>query len=176
MNFVDVILGIFILAFLINGIKKGFISSVVHLLGLIVAVFLIGKIGYDVRIALMEKFTISETIATIIAYIIIFLVIMLIAKIVIIILHKIVTFLSLKFLDRILGAIFGILNGILILAILLIILDISPISKIVAQGTENSKISSFVRIFTGKAYEKIPQLEEGKDKLEEIIEKVTEKI
>lgn len=176
MNLVDVILGIFILAFLINGIIKGFISSVVHLLGLIIAVFLIGKIGYDVRIALMEKFTIGETIATIIAYILIFLVIMLIAKIVIMILHKIVTFLNLKFLDRILGGLFGILNGILILAILLIILDISPISKIVAQGTENSKISSFVRIFTGKAYKKIPKLEEGKDKLEEIIKKVTEKI
>ena len=176
MNLIDVIFGIFLLVFFVIGFKKGFISSVVYLLGLIIAVFLSGKIGYDVRIALMEKFTISETIAMIIAYILIFLVIMLIAKIVIIILNKIVTFLNLKFLDRILGGLFGILNGILILAILLIILDISPISKIVAKGTENSKISSFVRIFTGKAYKKIPKLEEGKDKLEEIIEKVTEKI
>ncbi len=174
MNLVDIILGIFILVFLINGIRKGFIASVVHLIGLIVAVFLIGKIGYNVRIALMEQFSTSETIATIIAYILIFLVIMLIAKIITIILHKIVTFLNLKFLDRILGGLFGILNGILILAILLIILDISPISKTVAQGTENSQVTSFVRIFTGKAYEKIPKLKEEKGKLEKIIDGLTD--
>ena len=176
MNLIDVILGIFILIFVINGIRKGFIASVLHVLGLLVALFLIAKIGYEVRIALMEQFTMNATIATIIAYILIFLVIMLIAKIIIVILKKIVTFLNLKFLDRILGALFGILSGILILAILLIILDISPISEIVTKGTKDSQVTSIVRIFTGKAYETIPELEEKKDQLEEIFEKTTERI
>ena len=49
MNVLDIILGVFLLILMFNGFRKGFIKSVIGLLGLVVIVFFIAKTGHLVK-------------------------------------------------------------------------------------------------------------------------------
>ncbi|MBC8384910.1 MAG: CvpA family protein [Candidatus Cloacimonetes bacterium] len=169
MNIADIILGIFLLIFIIHGFVKGLIASLLHLVGLILAVVLIANTGTIVKESMMVKFGLSETLAVIFAYVLIFILIMLIFRIAIIIFHKVVNFLNLTALNRILGAVFGLLNGVLIIAILLVILDLSPLGKIINENTQNSKVITYTRVLTSKLQTNFPKVEEEKEKLEELI-------
>jgi len=110
MNILDIILGIFLLVLLVHGLMKGFIKSIVSLFSLFVIVLLIAKSGHLFKGMLMVRLGFSELFAIICSYILIALAIVLIAKLTIKILQMIIEFLHLKWLDRLLGALFGVFN------------------------------------------------------------------
>ena len=168
MHILDIILGIFLLLFMINGIRKGFIAGVIHLIGLILAIIIIGSTATPVKNGLIEHFHLSETLALILAYILIFLIIMVIVRIVIIILHRIVQTLQLMWLNRLLGAVFGIFNGLLILGLIILGLNLLPFQEDVRAFTDKSYIAGNVR--------KIVENLESKKKIKEISDPIKESI
>jgi membrane protein required for colicin V production len=172
-NIIDVILGIFLFIFFIIHLRKGLVASVLHLAGLILTVLLVHHIGYDVKEMVIAKFQFSNTLATILAYILIILAVMLVTKIVIYIIHKVVSFLNLSAINKILGGIFGLANGILVISILLIVIDISPFLKNVRPVVNESFIVQFTRKVTGSAKESIPKLQETEKKAKEYLKDKT---
>ncbi|MBN2461182.1 MAG: CvpA family protein [Candidatus Cloacimonetes bacterium] len=180
MNVLDIIFGVILLLFLLNGIRKGLVSSLIHLLGLVLAVVLISKTGHLVKAGLMDKFNMSEILAVIIAYVLIFLVIMIITRIAIKLVNRMVQFLNLMWLNRLLGGIFSLFCGVLIIAILIILANISPFEKEIREFTSASYIISTIRTTTEKLesrYQKIEEIKKPiKDTITDTIEKEQEKL
>jgi uncharacterized membrane protein required for colicin V production len=179
MNIIDIILSIFLVALLFHGLIKGFVKSIIRLISLFLIILLIAKTGHIVKGMFMVKLGFSELVAVVCSYILITLSIILIAKLAIKILESILEFLQLKWLDRFLGALLGLFNGILILAIILMMLNLLPIKDRVKDYTSSSKIVVNIRNITDKIELKYPGLREkinsvGKDIDEntEIIEKL----
>ena len=154
--------------FLFVGYKKGFISSIISLVGLSAIVILLGRFAPLAKEGLIERFALSPFSATIFSYILIIVLILLIAKIIKIILRKIILFLEINWLDKLLGSLFGLMNGVILLMLLVIVINVLPISKYVWDKTKNSKITTSIRILAedveNNLLKKIPQpnLNEGK--------------
>ncbi len=176
MNILDIILGIFLLVLLIHGLIKGFIQSIISLLSLVVIVFLIAKTGHIFKGMLIIKLGFSELLAIVCSYILIALAIIIIAKITIKILQMIIEFLNLKWLDRILGAFFGIFNGALIITIILLLLNLLPFEKQIRDFTSPSIIVVNIRSVTDRIELKYPGLKEKMQNAGKKIDKSTEKI
>ncbi|MBT3755477.1 MAG: CvpA family protein [Candidatus Cloacimonetes bacterium] len=176
MNILDIILGIFLLVLLFHGLTKGFIRSAISLISLIVIVILIAKSGHIFKGILMVKLGLSELIAIICSYILIAVVIVLIAKLTIKILQMVIEFLHLKWLDRLLGAFFGVFNGTMIIAIVLLLLNLLPFEKQIRNFTSSSTIANNIRIATDKIELKYPGLKEKIQSVGKDIDENTEKI
>ncbi|MDA3813398.1 MAG: CvpA family protein [Candidatus Cloacimonetes bacterium] len=176
MNILDIILGIFLVVLLFHGIKKGFINSIISLFSLFIIVILIAKTGHIVKGILIVKFGFSEFIAIAVSYILIAIAIILIAKMTIKILQMIIEFLHLKWLDRLLGALFGVFNGALIIAIILLLLNLLPFNEQIRDFTSSSKITENIRKVTDKIELKYPGLKEKMQNMEKDIDESTEKI
>lgn len=180
MHILDIILGIFLLILTLWGVKKGFIASVIQLLGLVIAFIVVSKLGHFVKSWLMNEFNLSEILAVIASYIIIFIVIMIIVRIIIFLMHRFVELLHLKWLNRLLGGLFSLANGILILSILTIILNISPFDKEIRKFTHESHIMKVVRSVTNILEKNYPGLEKYtdpvKNKIDETINKSKEEV
>ncbi len=176
MNILDIILGIFLLVLLFHGLMKGFIQSIISLLSLGVIVLLIAKTGHIFKGMLIIRLGFSEILAIICSYILITLAIIIIAKITIKILQMIIDFLNLKWLDRILGALFGVFNGALIIAILLLLLNLLPFEEQIRDFTSPSKIVVNIRNVTDRIELKYPGLKEKMQNAGKKIDKSTEKI
>ena len=176
MNILDIILGIFLLVLLIHGLMKGFIKSIVSLFSLFVIVLLIAKSGHLFKGMLMVRLGFSELIAIICSYILIALAIVLIAKLTIKILQMIIEFLHLKWLDRLLGALFGIFNGTLIIAIIFLLLNLLPFEEQIRDFTSSSEIAVNIRNVTDKIELKYPGLKEKMQNVGKNIDESTEKI
>jgi len=188
----DIIFGIFLLIFALKCMFKGFVASVIQLLGLIVIVFTIAKAGQFVKLIVIEKLGWGETISTIVSYILIAVIILFMIKFIIFLMNRVVEVLNLKWLNKLLGAFFGILNGLLLIAVLIIITDVSPLNRSIRRFTKGSYIVRTVRIITDEIETKYPQvgklkeplkkklkkqIEKGKEKTEETLdEKIKEKV
>lgn len=184
MNALDIVLGIFLLILLFQGLRKGFVKSIVSLLSLIVIVLIIAKSGNIFKGMLMVRFGFSEFIAIACSYILIAATIVIIAKVTLKILQMVIDFLHLKWLDKILGALFGVVNGTMIIATIFLLLNLLPFEEQIRDFTSTSKISSNIRYLTDKIELKYPGLKKkvqnvGKDideKTEEIEKKIKETI
>ncbi len=172
----DIILSLFLVFFLFVGYKKGFISSIISLVGLSAIVILIGRFAPLAKEGLIGRFALSPISATVLSYVLIVVLIMLIAKIIKIILHKIIIFLEMNWLDKLLGSVFGLMNGVLILMLIVITIDILPISDNIWEHTKNSKLTNSIRILTqdveNNLLNKIPQPNIDKGKVIKKIKKI----
>ncbi len=169
MNLADIILGILLILLLVNGVRKGFIACLIHLLGLIAAFFLITNVGFIVKRSLIIRFNMNEPLAHIFSYLLIFVLILILARIVIILLNKVIHILNLNFINRFLGAIFGLVSGAMIIAILLVFIDATPMKGFVQKNTENSRIVSYVKLMTGELLNLFPDVEVQKERLKKQI-------
>ncbi len=131
MNFsiLNIILIVFFLLALYHGYRKGFLASVIYWAGLIVTTILILRYAPMVKIGLMNKFPIGAFFASCISYLLIIVLIAILANLLTILLNQVATMLSLNFLNRSIGALFGFLNAIIILIIVLTILEFLPYTK-----------------------------------------------
>ena len=176
MNILDIILGVFLLILMFNGFLKGFIKSVIGLLGLVVIIFFIAKTGHLVKALLITKLEIGEVLATRLSYILIALIITIVAKIVIKILHIIIDFLRFNWLNKLLGTLFGLFNGALIIAIIILLLNISPLESTIRKGTSSSRIITTIRAITDKIETDYPHIQKLQKPLQEKMKKVEEEI
>jgi len=180
MHSLDIIFGIFLLILAFKCMRKGFVASVIQLLGLIVIVFTIAKAGQFVKLIVIEQLGWSDTVAAIASYILIAIIILLMVKFIIFLINRVVEILSLKWLNKLLGVFFGILNGLLLIAVLIIITDVLPFNKEIREFSSKSYIVSTVRVITDEIETKYPQVgklkKPLKDKLEEQLDKGKDKL
>lgn len=158
------------------GLRKGFIKSIIGLLALIVIVLFIAKIGHLVKALLIIKLEMGEMLSTILAYILIALIITIIAKIAIRILQSIVDFLHITWLNKLFGIFFGLFNGALIIAIVILLLNISPLDSTIRKSTSNSRIITSIRVIIDKIETDYSQMKKLKKPIQEKMKKVGEEI
>ncbi len=176
MNVLDIILGVFLLILMFNGFRKGFIKSVIGLLGLVVIVFFIAKTGHLVKALLITKFEFGEILAMILSYILIAFIITIVAKIVIKILQIIIDFLRINWLNKLLGTLFGLFNGALIIAIIILLVNLSPLESTIHKGTSDSRIIATIRTITERIETDYPKIKELQKPVQEKMKKVEEEI
>ncbi|MBC8383994.1 MAG: CvpA family protein, partial [Candidatus Cloacimonetes bacterium] len=91
-------------------------------------------------------------------------------------LKKVMSALNLGCADRILGMVFGLLNGALIIAIILVALELTPLRKYVPKYTKNSVIVKYIRYGTNLIEGNLPELDSIIKPIEDKIQKVDEEI
>ncbi len=179
MQIIDIILGIFLLIFFFSGLRKGIISSIVGLIGLIAVIYFIATYGNATKLYIIDNWGTSNIVATVLSYILIAIVIAIIFRLVVFVLHRIVDALNLGMINRLLGGVLGILSGTIIIAILLMICDISPYYKEIRKLTTDSVIVNYVRAASTKIQKDYPKFKvpkKGKKKAKSSIEKIKEDV
>lgn len=150
MQIVDIILALVLVVFIIFGYRKGLIGELLQLTGLIVSFLLIGKYAPLVKAGLIMKWHLGPFLATLCSYLLIFILIAIIIQLVRMGMEHFVEALNLTFLNRTLGAAFGLLSGLFFFALVLILIDLLPISEKFQHATMNSKVIQTSRIFKGE--------------------------
>ena len=116
MNWLDIVLAIFLIISFLVGLKIGLIKAVFSLAGLVLAVFLAGSFYHS----LADKLTfVSENAAAILAYVIIFILVMLIVSVIAWFLHKLAAAIMMGWINHLGGALAGFLVGCLFLGAIL---------------------------------------------------------
>ncbi|HSW58046.1 MAG TPA: CvpA family protein [Dehalococcoidales bacterium] len=120
MNWLDIVILVFLAIAVIGGIKNGFIKSLFSLAGLIVGVVLAGR--FYTTLAGYLTFIPDEKIASIVAFLIIFALVSLIAALLGMIFTRIASAIMLGWLNRLLGGVLGLVLGAISIAVVLVIL------------------------------------------------------
>lgn len=123
MNTVDIIILILFVPAFIRGISKGFIDQVVSIVSLILGVWLSWKFSSKVSVLLDPYLEVSQTVLGVISFIIIMIVVVVGLRLLGSALEKLVKFIMLGWLDKILGLTFAILGMALIAGILATLFD-----------------------------------------------------
>jgi membrane protein required for colicin V production len=120
MNWLDIVIIVFLFLSIAGGLMTGFIKSIFGLVGLILGVVLAGR--YYAPLADHLGFISNENAARVLAFIIILAAVGIVAGLLGIIFTRIVSTLTFGWLNRLLGAVFGLFQGSILIAALLIIL------------------------------------------------------
>ena len=123
MNYIDIILIVPLLLGFLRGIKRGIVRELTSFIALILGIY--GAINFAVYIQpfLKSQFEIGSSLIPIISFAVTFLIIVLSIKLIGFIIDKIVKFIALGIISRLLGGVFGLLKAAFILSGLLLILN-----------------------------------------------------
>jgi len=129
-NWLDIVITIYLIISVISGLVQGLIRSVLSIIGLIVGIALAAN--FYKQFGDVLTFIHNPDIADIVAFVIILLAVMVIAALIALVLRSIIKAIMLGWIDRLGGAIFGLLLGALSVSVLL---------AIVAKFTDTSLIT-----------------------------------
>jgi len=142
MNWVDIVIAIYLVVSLIGGLTQGLIKAVLSLVGLILGILLASNF-YE-QLGGMLGFISNPDIANIAAFIIILLVVMIAAAIIAQVLRTFIKMIMLGWVDKLGGAVFGLLMGALsISAILAVIVKLTGTSLIAESALSGFFLDKF---------------------------------
>ncbi len=140
MNWIDIALGLFMILFIITGIRRGFLREVMGLVGLIVA-FVLGVAGSPIwSVLIVQELHFPSSVATAVSFILIFILIFLLFKAVGSLLHKLVRSSPLRWFDRLGGSIFGLLKSGMIISVFLLILGVFTLPSALSSTLNSSRL------------------------------------
>ncbi len=123
MNWIDLIIVVLLILALVTGFINGFVKEVASLAGLILGIWGAIKFSSFTAAKLYDWFDMTGQYVGIIAFIITFGIIVVIIHFIGILADKLVDAVSLGFLNRILGIVFGLFKTVLILSVVFVILN-----------------------------------------------------
>jgi membrane protein required for colicin V production len=123
MNWIDLVIVILLGLSVIAGFTNGFVKEVASLAALILGIWGAIKFSTFTAAKLYDWFDMSGQYVGIIAFLVTFMVIVVIIHFIGIIADKFIDAISLGFLNRILGMVFGLLKSVLILSVFFVILN-----------------------------------------------------
>jgi membrane protein required for colicin V production len=123
MNLLDLFIIIPVVWLCIRGFSKGFIIELASLIGLVLGILAAYYFAGYVQELLKDYFTFTDHVTKIIAYILIFLAVMLVVFLVGKVIEKTIDLIALGWLNKLLGAVFGLAKGIVLVSIILFILE-----------------------------------------------------
>jgi membrane protein required for colicin V production len=138
MKWVDIVVALILLFFLIAGARKGFIREVTGLIG-IVAAFLLGVTGAPIwSDILVDRLKFPSSLATLVAFILIFILVFILIRALGSLLLKVVRATPLDAIDRLGGSFIGLLKGVLVLSLLLVFLGLFTLPKAMVRELGDS--------------------------------------
>lgn len=124
MNWIDAAIVIILIISVITGFVNGFIKEVASLAALILGIWGAIRFSSFTAAKLYDYFDMTGQYVGIIAFIITFLIIVVVIHFIGIVADKIVTSVSLGFVNRLLGMAFGLLKSVLIMSVIFVILNV----------------------------------------------------
>lgn len=175
MNYIDLIILIFLLWSVYRGFKNGLIIEVASLAALILGIFGAIKFSYMTSDFLVEKFEMTTKYLPLISFAITFVVIVIVVHLLAKALDKLVKAVALGFINRLFGILFGVVKTAFILSIILVILNtidrktqFLPEDKI-EESLLYKPISAFAPlIFRDLNFESIREFRDQKEKEDEV--------
>jgi len=178
MNFLDILILIFLVFFLYRGYKRGIVSEAFQIAGLVTAFYLSSPVSDIISKMIIANYEIDEKIVFFVSGILAFIVIILIFLIVGKIVTKALKIVMLSLPNKIFGAIFGVVKGFFIVTLVILVLRFTPFESFVYDNIEyDSNIDNAV-----KKIERVLKEEEKSnenvsvDKLKDSSEKVSETV
>jgi membrane protein required for colicin V production len=127
-TFLDFLFAIIILISTIAALRKGLVREIVSLLALIGG-FVLAVLYYRAPASMLSEFTRTEAMADLLGFLIIFVGFLVAGIIVAFIINRFLKAVSLKWIDRLLGGVFGLLRGWAISSILMLALIAFPLRE-----------------------------------------------
>jgi len=175
MNWVDIVVALVLLFFVIAGARKGFIREITGLMG-IMAAFLVGITGAPIwSDILIDRLKFPPSLATLVAFILIFILVFILIRALGNLLFKMVRATPLDVLDRLGGSFIGVLKGALIISLILIFLGLFTLPGTVYQELNDSWSATPLRTVAPSLYrfvkEAVPQMRSLGDVMGDSVEK-----
>ena len=174
MNVLDLIIGIILVLFAITGLRKGLIIEAFYL-----ASFLFGAYGAmhfsDAVADWMSDFiNVSEDYLTIISFIVTFIIVLILVRLLGRVISRLLEAISLGFVDKIGGFIFGVLKGALLVSVIIMIMNVFGASDLINNDLrESSKLYTLTESIANTIYDNREDLE---DTVENALDKSMDKI
>jgi len=141
MNYLDIIIGIILIIFALGGLKNGIIREAFSLVAFIIGIYGAMRLSDQVGKWLGEIINVSPEWMSVISFIIVFIALALLISWLGGLLANLVESLSLGFIDKIGGVVFGIAKGFLLVGVLILLLDFFGIKDVLKEETrEKSKL------------------------------------
>ena len=154
MGVIDWIIIVFMLAFIINGFRRGLACAVIQLAGFVLAFFLVGHYYPLLANQLMLKYGIFKTWAAVFSIGIILVLIVVIVRLVTWFTNRVINVLSLSMLNRIFGAVLGIGNGLVCVIVFSVMLDYLPKISTPLKDSKKHKVYAAVVVLKEEAFER----------------------
>ena len=123
MNWIDAVILIILVLAMVTGFINGFIKELASLLALILGIWGAIKFSSFTAAKLYDYFDMTGRWVGIFAFIITFIIIVILIHFIGLLVDKLVSAMSLGFVNRLLGIVFGLLKSILILSVVMVILN-----------------------------------------------------
>lgn len=123
MNTLDIIILVILLPFLVQGIRKGFISQLTALLSIILGIWMAFKFSSLVVEWMKPQLHLSDQVLKVISFIIILIVVVLVLYLVGKLLEKMLKLVMLGWMDKLLGVILSLLKGLVVIGLLIVVFN-----------------------------------------------------
>ena len=123
MNTIDIVLLIALLPFLIQGIRKGFVSQLTALVSTILSIWMAFKFSSLVTAWLRPHLQFSDSLLSVISFVLILLVVVLVLHVVGKIIEQALKLVMLGWLDKLLGFVLSLVKGFLVIGLLIILFN-----------------------------------------------------
>ena len=177
MNYLDIIIGIILIIFALGGLKNGIIREAFSLAAFICGIYGAMKLSDYVGKWLGEIINVSQEWMQVISFIVVFIALALLINWLGNLLADLISSLSLGFVDKIGGFVFGIAKGFLLIGVLILLLDFFGIKDVLNEETcEKSKLYNTSEKVATWIYENkdgwIEKLNQGYKKVEQEVEEI----
>lgn len=123
MNTVDIIILVALVPFLIQGIKKGFVSQLTALVSLILGIWLAIKFSPLVVGYIQPYLELTDAVLKVIAFVLVLVVVVLLLNLVGKLLEKFLKMVMLGWLDKLLGLVLALLKGAILVGLLIVLFN-----------------------------------------------------
>ena len=152
MNWVDIVVGVFMILFLVAGTRKGLIREVTGFVGLVVA-FVVGIVGARVwAVMIADELRFHPSVATAVSFILIFVLVFLLFRAAGSVIFKFIRRSPLGLLDRLGGSVIGLLKGGLIISLVFLILGTFSLPQALSKTLDSSALVPPLRAFAPTVY------------------------
>ena len=154
MAILDIILLLCFVPAIVAGISKGFIKQLVEVVALIAGAYVANRFASMVSTWLMQYLTFDQNTVRILSFIVIVIVVTVLLNLLGDLLTRVVKFMTLGFLNRMLGLIFAVLKIALILGIVIMLFEgINGEFHLVKDSVlDNAVVYQHLREFAGKVF------------------------
>ena len=177
MNYLDIIIGIILIIFALGGLKNGIIREAFSLAAFIGGIYGAIKLCDMVGQWLGKLINVNDDLMSVISFIVVFIALALIINWLGNVIAGIIESVSLGFIDKLGGVVFGIAKGFLLVGIIILLLDFFGIKDVLDKETcEKSKLYKNSEKVATWIYENkdgwIEKINEQYKKVEEKVEEV----
>ena len=141
MNYLDIIIGIILIIFALSGLKNGIIREAFSLLAFLFGIYGAMKLSDYVGKWLGDIINVSQEWMSVISFILVFIALALLINWLGGLISDLVASMSLGFIDKLGGFVFGVAQGFLLVGVLILLLDFFGIKNVLKEETcENSRL------------------------------------